>query len=426
MRRRISWLVLATSSAIVASFVIPLFLLVGTLAQDRALAAADQEARNVAILLTGVSDRAELGRLVADLDARAYPVTAVVTAAGATLGGSGTDLAEDPEVLRARGGSAFTVVDDRGGRVLLPVVLPDGTAVVRSAVSEADLRRGVARAWSGIAGLGLSLLLIAWVIAAQLGRRVSAPLAEVAAVAHRLREGHLDERADVGGTVETVELARALNGLAERTVELLAAERAAVADLSHRLRTPVTALRLDVDAVPDEELSERLRQHIGALQRTVDAIVKEARRPVRSELGARCDATRTVADRVAFWSVLAEDQHRRLDIDLPTGPLLAPLADDDLADVVDVLIDNVFAHTPDSTPFSVSVRRVGADLVLTVSDHGPGRTEQGGQERPGTTGLGLDIVDRTARAAGGRVTVDAGPPGFRVEVAVPLSARGAR
>ena len=55
--------------------------------------------------------------------------------------------------------------------------------------------------------------------------------------------------------------------------------------------------------------------------------------------------------------------------------------------MVDVLIDNVFAHTPDSTPFSVSVRRVGADLVLTVSDHGPGRTEQGGQERPGTTGL---------------------------------------
>ena len=58
MRRRISWLVLATTSTIVVAFVIPLCLLVRTLAEDRAMTAADQEARNVAILVAGGVDDA--------------------------------------------------------------------------------------------------------------------------------------------------------------------------------------------------------------------------------------------------------------------------------------------------------------------------------------------------------------------------------
>ena len=105
-------------------------------------------------------------------------------------------------------------------------------------------------------------------IASRLGRRISEPLLDVAGVAHRLREGDLSARAEVRGTEETEELARALNGLAERTTELLAEERLAVADLSHRLRTPVTALRLDAEAVPDPSLASRLQDHIGVLQRT--------------------------------------------------------------------------------------------------------------------------------------------------------------
>ena len=86
-------------------------------------------------------------------------------------------------------------------------------------------------------------------------------------MAHQLREGDLHARAEVRGTEETQELARALNGLADRTGELLAAERAAVGDLSHRLRTPVTALRLDAEAVRDPELAARLQEHIASLQR---------------------------------------------------------------------------------------------------------------------------------------------------------------
>src|SRR3954447_9740660 len=134
MRRRISWLVLATTSAVVVAFVIPLCLLVRTLAEDRATAAADEEGRNGAILVASLPDGEQLTELVTALDARASPSTAVLTATGRVIG-SGQISAADPEVQRALAGEAFTVVDDDGGRALLPVVGPDGTAVVRTSVT---------------------------------------------------------------------------------------------------------------------------------------------------------------------------------------------------------------------------------------------------------------------------------------------------
>jgi len=290
MRRQISWLVVATSSTIVVCFVIPLCLLVQILAENRARAGADQEARNVAILVFGLNGDDRLPQLVADLDKRAEPQTSVLGADGAWLSNLAPELNPrmKAELEQAQSGRGLTVLDDDGLRVLLPIVNSDGTAVVRTYVPISDVRRDVARAWASIIGLGLVLLALALMLAFWLGRRVSRPLLGAADVAHQLREGNLSARASVTGTEETQELARALNGLAERTEELLAAERAAVADLSHRLRTPVTALRLDVEAVEDTELASRLQNHIAGLQRTIDAIVREARRPVRTDLAAVC------------------------------------------------------------------------------------------------------------------------------------------
>jgi signal transduction histidine kinase len=420
MRRRISWLVVATTSTVVVSFVIPLCLLVRTLAEDRAMAAADQEARNVAILVATLHDDPQLAALVGDLDQRGVPSTSVLTADGRVIG-SDTAMRRDPEVRRAAAGEGFQVVDSAGGRVLLPVVVESGTAVVRSSVTADDLRRGVAAAWAGIIGLGVLLLALALVIASRLGRRVSEPLRRVAGVAHQLREGDLSARAEVSGPEETQELARALNGLAERTVELLAAERATVGDLSHRLRTPVTALRLDAEAVDDPTLAARLADHIRVLQRSIDAIVKEARRPVRTDLAAAGDAAATVRARLDFWSALAEDQGRTVTASLPDRPLVVPVAADDLADVVDVLVDNVFAHTPDGTAFQVGLDTDGDVAVIVVADRGPGPGAHAPGDRVGSTGLGLDIARRVATGCGGELRVSSPPGGgTRVEVRLPL------
>lgn len=417
MRSRINRLVLATTSTIVVSFVVPLCLLVRTLAEDRAMAAADQEARNVAIIVAGLDSPRQLTDIIGVLDDGVSPSTSVLTADGRQIG-PGPAMTADPDVARALKGEAFREISDGRGRVLLPVVVDGGTAVVRSTVDPDALQEGVRRAWAGIIGLGLVLLLVAALAARGLGRRISEPLRDVATTAHQLREGDLAARAEVTGTEETRELARALNGLAERTTELLASERAAVGDLSHRLRTPVTALRLDAEAVADPALAGRLQEHIGVLQRTVDSIVAEARRPVRRDLSARCDAAEVVAERVAFWSVLAEDQGRALRVVLADGPLTVGVSAEDLRDVVDVVVDNVFAHTAQGVGFEVSlgvalVRAAdhdrpapaddGGSVVLRVADAGPGfaPTPAG---RPGTSGLGLDLAARVAGGVGGALT----------------------
>ena len=421
MRRRISLLVAATTSAVVMSLVVPLCLLVSTLAEDRAMATADQEASNVAILVATVEGDERLADVVSELDDSGGTTTQVLTADGRKLG-AGPAMTGDPDVRRALEGEAFTVVDDDGGQVLLPIVRADGTTVVRTVVAEEELRRGVREAWFGIIGLGLVLLVTAVAIADRIGRRISEPLLDVAATAHRLREGDLAARAEVRGTEETQELARALNGLADRTTELLSTERAAVADLSHRLRTPVTALRLDTEAVSDAEVAERLQLHVATLQRTIDAIVKEARRPVRTDLAPGCDATATVRDRLEFWRPLADDQQRPLEVALPDVPVPVPLDRADLTDVVDVLVDNVFAHTPEGTPLRVSLRHDPATrrAVLRVSDAGPGFPSVR-VPRTGSTGLGLDIAERTAAGVGGSLRVGADRRGGAVvEVTVPV------
>ncbi len=436
MRRQISWLVVATSSTIVVCFVIPLCLLVRVLAVDRATAAADQEAREVAFLVGINPTDPDLAALVAKVDSRGDPQTSVLISDGTWLSGSGPDLDDKmtAELVRAQEGTGQTVLDERGLRVLLPIAVEGGqTVVVRSFIPPEDVQRGVAQAWASIIGLGIVLLALALGLAVWLGRRVSRPLMGVASVAHELSEGQLSARAKVTGTDETQELARALNGLAERTEELLAAERATMADLSHRLRTPVTALRLDAEAVEDAELSGRLQSHIAGLQRTIDAIVKEARRPVRTDLTAACDATAIVSGRVRFWGALAEDQGRQMRVQLPTGALNVPVAPGDLADVVDILIDNVFDHTPEGTTFEVRLGWAGDRVLLTVHDAGPGPKTglrpgetpglQGPREQ-GSTGLGLDIARRTATGCGGTLITGPGPlGGTRVDVRLPLVER---
>jgi signal transduction histidine kinase len=418
MRARISWLVLATTSAVVVAFVIPLCLLVRTLAADRAMSAADQAARNVALVVS-TDSAPQIDGYLEDLNGSIVPRVAVLTPRGRSLGTT-DDLRQDPDVHLALTGRAVRVTGEDGGAVLIPVAVGGGTAVVRASVTEADLRRGVAAAWSGIIGLGLVLLLLGWAIAGQLGRRISEPLREVAQTAHQIREGDLAARADVRGTPETEELARALNGLAERTTELIAAERAAAGDLSHRLRTPMTALRLDAEAVTDDAVARRLQDHLTVLQVTVDQVVKEARRPVQSTLAARCDAAATVSARVAFWSALAEDDGRRLTVDVAPGPLLVPVSDTDLADLLDVLIDNVFAHTRDGVGFSVSLRAVEGTCLLAVSDEGGGWSTAP-SPGPGHTGLGIDIARRTAHQCGGHLVTGTSPSGgARVEVGLPL------
>jgi signal transduction histidine kinase len=212
-------------------------------------------------------------------------------------------------------------------------------------------------------------------------------------------------------------VATAVNRLAGRIDELLAAERESAADLAHRLRTPLTALRLDVEGLPDADRA-RLLADVDAVGQGIDEVISEARRPIREGLGAGCDATTVVGERVHFWSVLAEEEGRAVTVELPGVPLPVRVAATDLGAAVDALLGNVFSHTPDGTAFAVAVRpRAAGGAELTVSDTGLG-TEPAAVERGssggGSTGLGLDIARRTAEASGGELRIASSPAGTSV------------
>ena len=422
MRRRISWLVAGTTSAVILAFVVPLCLLVRTAAADRALAQADQEARAVALLVSGLNDDPRLRALVGAADDRTPAVTSVLTPDGEVLGAPAGGMAGDPDVQRALEGEAFTERDSQGARIFVPVVVEQGQYVVRTTVPTSLLRRGVVRAWWIILGLGAALIGLAVFIARRLGRFISTPFTDLAAVAHRLKDGELDARAPRAGPAEAAELADALNQLAERINDLLVAERAHVGDLSHRLRTPLTALRLDAETVSDTDLAARLQSHLAHLQRTVDAIVRDARRPLRRSLRSSCDLRAVAQERMAFWAALAEDQERVLRVDLPDGPVRVPLDAADVVDVIDVLIDNVFAHTADGTSFAVRLWRRNGHAVLDISDDGSGlATDTPAEVRVGSTGLGLQIARRTVGAIGGDLAVTTSATGgTTVQVTLPM------
>lgn len=423
MTRRIVWLVAATTSAVVIAFVVPLMVLIAGLAKDRATTLARDQAQATATIVAAVPDEEALARSVEERTGQGPPVL-VVRADGRVLGRGATDDTA-PLVDRARRDrEAFTAETSAGLSAVVPVARPDGVDVVVASVDEAELRAGVPTAWAIVVGLGAALVATSVLVAWRLGRRVAVPVTELADVAHRLREGDASARATPGGPPETAELGQALNALADRIHDLVAAEREHVADLGHRLRTPVTALRLDAEMVDDPVLSARLRDHVEELRRSIDDVVREARRPLVDDLLRPTDLVAVVRDRVAFWRPLAEDQGRRMTGATADGPLLVPVGEDDALEILDTLLDNVFAHTPEGTAVTVLVGTGGGLVRLVVEDAGPGldrpwagRGDSGG----GSTGLGLDIVHRIARTAGGRVTLgDSALGGLRVEVDLPL------
>jgi signal transduction histidine kinase len=425
VRRQIVWLVAATTSVVVLAFVIPLALLIQNFAVGRAMAGAEAEAQGAELLVASLHDDPRLPSFITKLDSKTPPATSVVTPDGQVYG---SPIAlNDPDVVRGRAGGSYEDDNRPAGGVVVRSVLVEGTGtyVVVAWVSRAVLTQGVWEAWLTAVAIGVGLTVISVIAASMVVRRISGPLREVASVAHQLRSGDLAARAEPAGADETRELAEALNGLADRITELLAAERAAIGEMAHRLRTPITALRLDAEAVQDPELSARLSDHLSEVQRAVDTIVKEARRGVRDDMVVDCDATQVVRDRVVFWSALAEDQDRPFDQELPDEPLRVQMPASDLVDLIDICIDNVFAHTAEGVAFGVTLSKSGDGAVLVIADQGPGFQEgvpNGGREVVGHSGVGLEIVEKLVRGLGGTFrTSPPGLPGATVAVSLPLA-----
>lgn len=336
----------------------------------------------------------------------------VVFSDGMTIG---SELLSGEDLEPVFAGTAGRRTLDGGEAVYVPVIDAQGNVtVVRIFVSDPALTEGVRRAWVILALLGLLIVIIAALIAYGLARNIVGPVEELSQAAGRLGEGDLSTRVEPAGPPEIQEVGAEFNRLAEQVSQLLEAERETAADLSHRLRTPLAGLGLDIERLPASPHQERLLDDFAELQRVVNHIIREVRRPGRNDQRDYTDLGVVVRDRMAFWNVLAEEEGRTTSLEIPAfGPMVAaPGAD--LEAAIDALIGNVLAHTKEGTGYSVVCRREADKAVVVVDDAGFGfdsSTIERGRSGAGSTGLGLDIARRTADATGGSLSVGASPQG---------------
>ncbi|MFI5936290.1 sensor histidine kinase [Actinoplanes sp. NPDC051494] len=411
MRWELNRLALAITSMVALAFLVPLIYATGKIAHDRALSDARQQAAAMVAALAVDPDPALLTSAIASTSAGSSGRLAIHLPSGDPVGTTHVEASAIGEADRYRRAMTAPVAD--GLAYLQPSVLSDGSsAVIEVFVPDEEMRRGVWPAWLALCALAAALVAGSTLMADRLGGRLVRATRDLAGSSRRLGGGDLAVRVEPSGPRELQDAAHAFNSMAADLRRLLDAERELAADLSHRLRTPLTALRLDAETMPAGPIGDRMRQACDMLDEELEAIIAGARLGVEARGNQQSDLVEVLADRLAFWSALAEDQLRPWEVVGGQTPVPMPLPRTELILAVDSLLGNVFAHTPEGVAFRVTVSPAG----LLVDDAGPGIADpaaavQRGVSGAGSTGLGLDIVRRVAEAAGGHLEISRGPLG---------------
>ncbi|WNI31767.1 HAMP domain-containing sensor histidine kinase [Streptomyces sp. ITFR-6] len=420
---------LAVTAMVVIAFAVPLGLVIKEMASDRAFSDAERQAATIGPTLSITTDRTELLKAVLTTEPGAHDRMAVHIPAAAEADRQAVEIGrrratrKDLETVRASGRASISEVPG-GSALLQPTALgAGGTAVVEVFVPDAEVSNGVTTAWLMLAGVGIALIVGSVAVADRLGVRMVEPARRLAGAAQDLGEGRLGTRVPEEGPTELHSAAVAFNSMADQVVQLLANERELAADLSHRLRTPLTVLRLNAASLGEGPAAEQTRAAVEQLEREVDTIIRTAReqRPQTQGQGggpgAGCDASEVIRERMAFWSALAEDEGREVRLAGVDRTVRIPVARPELAAALDALLGNVFRHTPEGTAFAVDVYHSGDAVIVLVSDAGVGIADPraalarggsghgGAKGAVGSTGLGLDIVRRVAESTGGDVRI---------------------
>jgi two-component system, OmpR family, sensor kinase len=315
------------------------------------------------------------------------------------------------------------------------------TGAVRVTQSVDAVHHQVRRDVLALLALGGAVLLLGLALAWMLAGSLSRPLRNLAATARRVAGGDMQARALPAGSSEQIELTNAFNDMTERLGRTLDAQHDFVANASHQLRTPLTGLRLRLEAAslkasdPDlrrdleagEHETERLAKLLGNLLR----LAQDGQRPAATRVGLAA-AARRVAER---WREQAEQNGHpielaagsEVDVDAGAG---------DLDTILDNLVENALNYTAPDTSIRLEWGRDPGGVHLAVLDRGPGLAEDEldrvfdrfyrgrathGGSVPGT-GLGLAIVETLARRWGGRATLVNRPGGgARAEVRFPVA-----
>ncbi|MCX4823297.1 HAMP domain-containing histidine kinase [Streptomyces sp. NBC_01142] len=413
---------LAVTAMVVLAFALPLGLVIKEMASDRAFSNAERQAATIGPTLSITADRGPLERAVMSTPAGSAGRMAVHIPAATEPGSRpleiGTRRAAKKDIATTQRLGRATITEVTGGSALLqPTAIGTGQiAVIEVFVPEGEVSNGVGTAWLVLAGVGIALIVGSVAVADRLGVRMVQPAQRLAGAAHDLGEGKLGARVPEEGPTELRSAAIAFNSMADQVVQLLANERELAADLSHRLRTPLTVLRLNAASLGSGPAADQTRAAVEQLEREVDTIIRTARdakpQTAATGPGAGCDASEVVRERMEFWSALAEDEGRKVRVAGVDRPVRIPVARPELAAALDALLGNVFRHTPEGTAFSVDVHNGDDAVIVLVSDAGAGIADPeaalargNSGARDGSTGLGLDIVRRVAESTGGDVRI---------------------
>jgi signal transduction histidine kinase len=365
-----------------------------------------------------------------------------------TTGRTHRDFSTRPEILTALSGEHTTGIrhSDTLNTDLLYVATPVASGghvygAVRLTLDTNEVTAAVHRFRLGLAGVAAVVLAamagVGWAIA----RSITRPLRRLHVAAARFATGDLTAiGTDPGAPPEIASLGATMDHMAHRLAQLLAEQRTFVADASHQLRTPLTALKLRLENLQNDPAADSAEDLGAAIEETnrlgelVGALLMLARAEEAAETEP-VDLVQLARDRVDTWSAVAEAADLKLDLSFMVEPVVVRAVPTGVEQILDNLIDNAITASPPGSLVSVTVTSGRRDHSLVVADEGPGLSDEHKTRAldrfwrldpsgPGT-GLGLPIARALAEASGGSLTLGDGAGGG-LTVTVKLPAAGSR
>jgi signal transduction histidine kinase len=362
---------------------------------------------------------------------------------GALVAGTGS-AQPDATVLRAirTRAPAGTAA---AGELVVAVPLFRGELIsgaVRGQRTDQAVATRTHRVWLELAALAAAVVALTVLAALALGSRLARPLESLAAVARRVGHGDFATRAQRSDVPEIDAVSEALNAGSERIGELVAREREFSANASHQLRTPLAALRLELEAAllsgdsgdpgdPGDsgDSGEDHRAAISAaleqaerLETTIDTLLAHAR--ARGEPHGSVDLRRAVTELEERWHGRLAAAGRPLRVDVTAQNPIARMSPAVLDEVAEILVQNAFEHGAGRV--DVAVRDAGGKLALEISDQGNGFAADPetafarGAGSGAGEGIGLALARSLAHAEGAMLAVTR--PGPRPTLTLLLSA----
>ena len=318
--------------------------------------------------------------------------------------------------------------DDRPLVLAEPVLVDTEVRGVTVTVSPTDaLRTEEVRVWSLVLAAGLLALGMGVVVALPIVRWILRPVGRLDEGTGRVAAAVLagadpEPVADGSGPPELRRLSVSFDRMAATVAQAYAAQRAFVADASHQLRNPLTALRLRLSNLDGHVDAAAAEDHAAALEEAerlstlLDGLLALARAE-RTAPPVVVDVDPAVEDRLDAWRPLAE--HMELELVRGGVPDLRALVPEGAIEtVLDAVLDNAVKFAPPGSAISVRTGTADGFVEIAVRDTGPGMApdeleratgrfwRSPGQSNVEGSGLGLAIAARTLEVAGGELVLE--------------------